>query len=129
MVVSEMGEQWSPHTAPAIHAEMEIIISWGLEFSKTATTIGIRIPKVPHEVPVEKARKHPTRKIMAGRKTISPLALCSMAEATNSAAHRLSVIAFKVHAKVRIKIAGTMALKPEGRQSIHSLKVSTFLIR
>ncbi len=27
MVVSDMGEQWSPQTAPAIHAEMEIIIS------------------------------------------------------------------------------------------------------
>ena len=27
MVVSEMGEQWSPHTAPAMQAEMEMIIS------------------------------------------------------------------------------------------------------
>ena len=26
MVVSDIGEQWSPHTAPAIHAEIEIII-------------------------------------------------------------------------------------------------------
>ena len=25
MVVSEMGEQWSPHTAPAMQAEMEKI--------------------------------------------------------------------------------------------------------
>ena len=27
MVVSEMGEQWSPQTAPAMHADMEMIIS------------------------------------------------------------------------------------------------------
>ena len=26
IVVSEIGEQWSPHTAPAMQAEMEIII-------------------------------------------------------------------------------------------------------
>ena len=26
IVVSEIGEQWSPHTAPAIHAEIAIII-------------------------------------------------------------------------------------------------------
>ena len=68
IVVSDMGEQWSPHTAPAIQAEMEIIISWGLEFINTFTTMGIRIPKVPQEVPVENARKHATRKIIAGRK-------------------------------------------------------------
>ena len=29
IVVSEMGEQWSPHTAPAIQAEMEMIMSCG----------------------------------------------------------------------------------------------------
>ena len=34
-------------------------------------------------------------------------------------------MAFKVHAKVRIIIAGTMALKPSGMQSMHSLKPST----
>ena len=26
IVVSDIGEQWSPHTAPAIHAEIDIII-------------------------------------------------------------------------------------------------------
>ena len=121
--------QWSPHTAPAIQAEMEIIISCGLEFANTATTMGIRMPKVPHEVPVEKARKQPTRKMMAGRKFMRAPALCSMAAATNLAAPKLSVIAFKVHAKVKIKMAGTMALNPSGRHSIHSLKESTLLIK
>ena len=34
-----MGEQWSPHTAPAIQAEIEMIINVGSEFSNTFTTI------------------------------------------------------------------------------------------
>ena len=91
--------------------------------------MGIRIPKVPQEVPVAKARKQPTRKMMAGRKFMKEPAVCSTAAATNSLAPRLSVMAFKVHAKVRIKIAGTIALKPEGRHSIHSEKLKTLRIR
>ena len=41
-----MGEQWSPQTAPAMQADMEMIINCGLVFANTATTMGIRIPKV-----------------------------------------------------------------------------------
>ena len=54
MVVSEKGEQGSPQTAPAIQAEIAIIIS-SFERSppNTFTTIGIKTPKVPQEVPVE----------------------------------------------------------------------------
>ena len=55
MVVSEMGEQWSPQTAPAIQAEIAIIIR-GLLASNTLRTMGIRIPKVPQDVPVAKER-------------------------------------------------------------------------
>ena len=47
--------------------------------------------------------------------------------ATYSAAPRLSVIAFNVHANVRIRIAGTMALNPSGTQDMDSLNLSTFL--
>ena len=46
MVVSEIGEQWSPHTAPAIHAEIQMIAS-GLSIENTFCTIGISMPKVP----------------------------------------------------------------------------------
>ena len=112
IVVSEMGEQWSPQTAPAMQAEMEIIISCGSVFWNTATTIGIRIPKVPQLVPVAKARNAPIRKMMAGRSAIRFPAAWLMVPATKSAAPRLSVMAFKVQAKVRIRIAGTIALKP-----------------
>ena len=54
MVVSEIGEQWSPQTAPAIQAETQIT-PMGLPNGNTARVIGIRIPKVPQDVPVEAA--------------------------------------------------------------------------
>ena len=66
MVVSEIGEQWSPHTEPARQADIPIIIS-SLVAGKTLRTIGISIPNVPHEVPVANDIAHATRKMMAGR--------------------------------------------------------------
>ena len=63
MVVSLIGEIWSPHTAPAIHAEIEMMRK-GSAPGNTAMQIGIRIPKVPQEVPVANARKPATRKMM-----------------------------------------------------------------
>ena len=67
MVVSEMGEQWSPHTAPAMQAEIQMMPR-GSSRGKMAMVMGIRMPKVPQEVPVAKARKQPIKKTMAGRK-------------------------------------------------------------
>ena len=65
IVVSEMGEQWSPQTAPARHAEIPTKNS-ELVSGKIADTIGIRIPKVPHEVPVANATRHATTNTSAG---------------------------------------------------------------
>ena len=104
-----------------------MIIKVGSEFSNTFTTIGIRIPKVPQEVPVAKARKHPIRNTIAGRKFIRLPAADSVAISTKSAAPKLSVIAFKVQAKVRIRIAGTIALKPSGIHSIQERNTRTLL--
>ena len=104
-----------------------MIIKAGSEFSNTLTTIGIRIPKVPQEVPVAKARKHPIRNTIAGRKFIRLPAADSVAICTKSAAPRLSVIAFKVQAKVRIRIAGTIALNPSGIHSIQERNTRTLL--
>ena len=83
------------------------------------------MPKVPHEVPVANARKQATRNIIAGSIFTSPSAEDFTISATNSAAPRLSVILFKVHAKVRIRIAGTMDLNPSGIHAIQSRKDST----
>ena len=66
MVVSEIGEQWSPQTAPARQAEIPTT-NRGLSAANIAVIIGIRIPNVPQEVPVANARTHATRKIIAGR--------------------------------------------------------------
>ena len=108
-----------------MQAEMEITIKVGLLLENTLTTIGIRIPKVPQEVPVANASPQPTRKIKAGSRFNRPFAQPPIIEATYSAAPKLSVIAFKVHAQVRIRIAGTMDLKPSGIQDIHSSKRMT----
>ena len=65
IVVSEIGEQWSPQTAPARQADIPIIPS-SLPTGKIEITIGIRIPKVPQEVPVAKAIRQATINIIAG---------------------------------------------------------------
>ena len=127
-----MGEQWSPQTAPAIHAEMDIIISSLLmSLWKALTTMGIRSPKVPQEVPVANARKAPITNINAGKKLIiMPLeAKLSTRPATYSAAPSESVMLFKVQASTRIRIAGTILLKPSGTAFIHSSKDNTLVAR
>lgn len=80
IVVSEIGEQWSPHTAPAMQAEMQIMLN-GLSAGNTCWVMGIKIPKVPQLVPVAKANRHPTKNTVAGRNTWNPsaelLTICS----------------------------------------------------
>ena len=73
MVVSEMGEQWSPQTAPAMQAEMQMMLR-GLSAGNTPWVMGIRMPKVPQEVPVAKARNTATRKMMNGSRYCSAAA-------------------------------------------------------
>ena len=90
-------------------------------------TIGIKIPKVPHDVPVEKESTQATRKIIAGRKLARPAAAEFIRPSTYSAAPKSPVIFLRAVAKVRIKIAGTIALKPFGIQAIASLNVITRL--
>ena len=68
MVVSEMGEQWSPHTAPAITADIHGIISAGSTLTAMAAAIGSIMPNVPQLVPVANAITLASRKRMTGRK-------------------------------------------------------------
>jgi hypothetical protein len=72
IVVSEIGEQWSPQTAPAMQADTQMIASVdfegsGSESENAFNVIGIRIPNVPHDVPVAKDRMQAITKITAGR--------------------------------------------------------------
>ena len=70
LVVSEIGEQWSPQTAPARQAEMPTKRR-GSPAGNTPSTIGMRIPKVPQLVPVANAMKQAAIKITAGRSAVS----------------------------------------------------------
>ncbi len=116
MVVSEIGEQWSPHTAPAIHAETQIT-PMGFPRGNTARVMGIKIPKVPQEVPVANASKTPITNTIAGKNDWKlPAEFCT-SSSTNCLAPRESVIAFRLQANVRINIAGTMDLNPSGMAS------------
>ena len=82
IVVSEIGEQWSPHTAPARHAEIPTKNN-ELVSGNTTLTIGIRIPNVPHEVPVAKEITQATTKVIAGSSFASEPAPARASE-TNS---------------------------------------------
>ena len=95
IVVSDIGEQWSPHTAPAIHADIEIIIMVLSVPAKVPTTIGIRIPKVPQLVPVANAKNMATKNIIAGRKLRKPTDNPLTSPATYSFTPRLSVVALR----------------------------------
>ena len=66
MVVSEMGEQWSPNTEPARVADRVTVMMVGVADWQMNTTMGMNSPKVPQAVPMEKDRPAATRKTMAG---------------------------------------------------------------
>ena len=77
MVVSDMGEAWSPPTAPdkmaAMHTTSIEELPASISDCKTATAMGISMPKVPQLVPVAKAKPMATRKNMGGNNTITPV--------------------------------------------------------
>ena len=106
-----MGEQWSPQTAPARQADMPMMSS-SLPSGKIATTIGMSIPKVPHDVPVEKESTQATRNIIAGKKKPSAAACPLIKFAIKYLAPMIDVIFLRAVAKVRISIAGTIAINP-----------------
>ena len=66
MVVSEIGEQWSPKTLPANVADNDTTINSGAIELQIGTMIGIKIPKVPQAVPMAKDKKAATRNTTAG---------------------------------------------------------------
>ena len=127
MVVSEIGEQWSPQTAPARQADIQTVPK-ALDTGNIASTIGIRIPKVPQLVPVANERKQATRNTRAGKSFCNEPAP-STKLATNTSAPKMPVTFLREVANVKIKIAGSIALKPSGILSIHSLIVKICLTK
>ena len=124
--MSDIGEQWSPQTAPERQAAIEITsISYVFPPSNTLHTIGTNIANVPQLVPVAKARNSATKKIIAGRNKLNAQAEPATISRTKNLAPSNPVIPESVHAIVRISIGATIALKPSGIQSVNSLKVIT----
>src|SRR5574344_1535275 len=78
-----------------------MILNGLLAFGNTAIQIGIKIPKVPHDVPVANAKPIAITKTIAGKKFIKLSALPLTTLATNSLAPKLSVIDFRVQAKIQ----------------------------
>ena len=122
--MSEMGEQWSPQTAPARQAEMEMT-SISCCPANTLQTMGISMVKVPQLVPVEKARNTETTNTMNGRNIARPAAELSMTPCMKSAAPRRPVIPDRFQERMRIIIGAHMDLKPAGRKPMKSSKLIT----
>lgn len=97
-----------------IQAEMAMMVMFPSVPLKTLSTMGMSIPKVPQEVPVAKERPTAIRNIMAGSIILNPPAEPSMSWETNTFAPKESVMVLRVQAQQRMRIAGTIALKPSG---------------
>ena len=117
----EMGEQWSPHTAPAGYAEMPMN-SRLLSAGKMLVTMGIRIPKVPHEVPVANASPQATKEDDSRQEQAQPARSAFHQLPDKSGGIRRLVMFLSAVANVGMRIAGTMAIKPFGMHSIASRK-------
>ena len=91
----------------------------------TPRTIGIRMLKVPQDVPVANARNAATRKMIIGRKPCIAVAEFFTTSATKIFAPSRLVIPDKVHAIVRIKIGAIIDLKPSGIHSVNSWNDNT----
>ena len=81
IVVSDIGEQWSPHTAPAKQDEIDII-SISLSIGSIGTIIGKSTPNVPQEVPVENESPKAIINITQGRNLLRLSALSANMPAT-----------------------------------------------
>src|SRR5574344_1570053 len=106
IVVSEIGDTWSPQTAPASTADTEMIIICRLFWLwNIATTIGTSIANVPHDVPVENERNTAIANIITGMNA-SMKELVPMVLLTKSSNPSTWVIPLSVHANTSIVTAG-----------------------
>ena len=102
-----------------------LIISRLLEAGKIAVTMGMRMPKVPQEVPEAKARMQATTKMTAGSMLYRLWEAPIIRSWTNTSAPRVLVMVFRDTAMVRMMMGGTIATKPLGTQAMASLKLRT----
>ena len=119
IVVSEIGEIWSPHTEPAKIDAIEIT-NIGSPSLNTEVTIGIKTANVPQDVPVENDKPIASTKITAGMINSGKLAFLIKVDTKAPAFNLTDTISPKVHANTRIIIAETINLKPCGIQAVNS---------
>lgn len=123
MVVSEMGEQWSPHTAPAMQAETHMT-PMGSVMGNTSSVMGIS--KYAEGTPAgtrSEAEEAADKEYYGRQEGLEALGrtlygrsyVCASAEGIG---HCL-----EGPGAVSISIAGTMALKPSGSMPIISEKL------
>ena len=80
IVVSDIGEQWSPNTdPPSVAARVTIIIEGLVAIigSQIIITIGIKIPKVPHAVPIENDKNEATINTIKGKNITGKWLCCT----------------------------------------------------
>ena len=114
MVVSEIGEQWSPITAPA-HTAATAAGSRELP-ANTGTATGMRMPMVPQLVPVAKASSPPTRNSTSGNRAVK-VSRPANSPWTKAAASSRAAKDFSPQAKVSTSSAGVISLKPSRKPS------------
>ena len=124
LVVSEIGDTWSPYTAPPSTAAIVNKTSGVCEVPTTLVAIGTRIPNVPQLVPVAKEIAQAIKNRIAGinAPNFSAETFASTNALASNAPPFAPIIALSVHANVKIRIAGTIDLKPSEILLIHSLK-------
>lgn len=126
IVVSDMGEQWSPKIDPARVADRLIIKCSGATCWQMTTIIGINIPKVPHEVPIENDKIAATINIITG---IRATGIWDDATSwlTYGPVDKTVQTPLIAHAKVKITHAVTIDFIPKTTPSIYDLKERVFL--
>ena len=128
IVVSEIGEQWSPNTDPEKIAARIIDkkCMWSVCI-RIGTIIGIKIPKVPHEVPVEKLKNEASINTSAGSKAPgSPVVSIKVFTKTgvlSKSRHTPPI----VHASISIQPEVIICCMPFVKLSMNSLNVMIFL--
>lgn len=112
MVVSDIGEQWSPNTLPPKVAANDIVIKSGVserEGSHIRITMGTRIPNVPQAVPMEKDRNAATIKIITGRSHIGKCPCLTRSLMNFPVLSKSLQTPLIVHASTSIVIAGIIS--------------------
>ena len=134
MVVSEMGEQWSPRTDPASTHEVTLkkmgnasieLYPEAMQTLQVAGSIsGYKMAIVPHDDPVENATNAANKKVRVG---INQAGMCPPKSSVKKVAVcKSSVMLAKLHAKIKMTTALSMVLNPAMTEFMLSSRLRIF---